>query len=100
MPRRRPQGRTRCTSCRRPTSRFERTWRCRLRWWMGGEVGYCAAGDGKPLTPGQQTGQDGAIVMGLARALLKYDPALEAALRGSSALTRDSRMQERKKYGQ
>jgi len=49
---------------------------------------------------GGATGQAGAIVMGLARALLKYDPTLEAALRNSSALTRDSRMKERKKYGQ
>jgi len=49
---------------------------------------------------GGATGQAGAIVMGLARALLKYDPTLEVALRNSSALTRDSRMKERKKYGQ
>jgi small subunit ribosomal protein S9 len=49
---------------------------------------------------GGQTGQTGAIVMGLARALLKYDSALEASLRNSGFLTRDSRMKERKKYGQ
>jgi small subunit ribosomal protein S9 len=49
---------------------------------------------------GGQTGQSGAIVMGLGRALLKYDVALEAPLRGSGFLTRDSRMKERKKYGQ
>jgi small subunit ribosomal protein S9 len=38
--------------------------------------------------------------MGLARALLKYDHTLEAALRNVGFLTRDSRMKERKKYGQ
>lgn len=49
---------------------------------------------------GGPTGQAGAIVMGLARAIIKYDANLEAALRTSSFLTRDSRMKERKKYGQ
>lgn len=49
---------------------------------------------------GGQTGQAGAIVMGLARAIAKYDPNTEIALRGSRFLTRDSRMKERKKYGQ
>jgi small subunit ribosomal protein S9 len=51
-------------------------------------------------TGGGPTGQAGAIVMGLGRALAKYDQALEAPLRGGSFLTRDSRMKERKKYGQ
>jgi small subunit ribosomal protein S9 len=51
-------------------------------------------------TGGGPTGQAGAIVMGLGRALAKYDQSLEAALRGSRFLTRDSRMKERKKYGQ
>ncbi|MCC6240108.1 MAG: 30S ribosomal protein S9 [Phycisphaerales bacterium] len=49
---------------------------------------------------GGTTGQSGAIVMGLARAIMKYDPATEAGLRSGSFLTRDSRMKERKKYGQ
>ena len=49
---------------------------------------------------GGPTGQAGAIVMGLGRALAKYDQSLEGALRGGSFLTRDSRMKERKKYGQ
>jgi small subunit ribosomal protein S9 len=49
---------------------------------------------------GGHTGQAGAIVMGLGRALAKYDSALEVPLRGSKFLTRDSRMKERKKYGQ
>ena len=51
-------------------------------------------------TGGGPTGQAGAIVMGLARALAKYDHSLEAALRGAGFMTRDSRMKERKKYGQ
>lgn len=49
---------------------------------------------------GGLTGQSGAIVMGLARALAKYDQTLEAPLRANSFMTRDSRMKERKKYGQ
>src|SRR5450755_272637 len=49
---------------------------------------------------GGHSGQAGAIVMGLGRALLKYDSALEQPLRNSGFLTRDSRMKERKKYGQ
>ena len=49
---------------------------------------------------GGTTGQSGAIVMGLARALIKYDGATEAALRNNGYLSRDSRMKERKKYGQ
>jgi len=51
-------------------------------------------------TGGGPTGQAGAIVMGLDRALAKYDSSLEVALRGGGFLTRDSRMKERKKYGQ
>ena len=49
---------------------------------------------------GGPTGQTGAIIMGLGRALAKYDSSLEPALRGAGFLTRDSRMKERKKYGQ
>ena len=37
---------------------------------------------------------------GLGRALLKYDATLEVALRNGGFMTRDSRMKERKKYGQ
>ena len=51
-------------------------------------------------TGGGPSGQTGAIIMGLARALTKYDPTLEAPLRGADFMTRDSRMKERKKYGQ
>ena len=49
---------------------------------------------------GGPSGQAGAIVMGLARALLKLDTTTEPALRTGGFLTRDSRMKERKKYGQ
>ena len=49
---------------------------------------------------GGPAGQTGAIVLGLGRALAKYDKALEQPLRNAGYLTRDSRMKERKKYGQ
>ena len=49
---------------------------------------------------GGPTGQAGAIIMGLGRALSKFDPAVEVPLRNAGYLTRDSRMKERKKYGQ
>ena len=50
-------------------------------------------------TGGGPSGQTGAIIMGLSRALAKYDQTLEAPLRGANFMTRDSRMKERKKYG-
>ncbi len=46
------------------------------------------------------TGQAGAIVLGLARALKGYDPTLEQSLRDEGFLSRDPRRVERKKYGQ
>jgi small subunit ribosomal protein S9 len=49
---------------------------------------------------GGLTGQAGAIIMGLGRALVRHDQTLEKALRDAGFLTRDSRMKERKKYGQ
>ncbi len=45
-------------------------------------------------------GQAGAVRMGLSRAISKYNPELRPALRTNGFLTRDSRMKERKKYGQ
>ncbi len=45
-------------------------------------------------------GQAGAIRHGIARALVQADEALRLALRKGGFLTRDSRMKERKKYGQ
>ncbi|MBL9140296.1 MAG: 30S ribosomal protein S9 [Phycisphaerae bacterium] len=52
------------------------------------------------LVGGGFTGQTGAMVMGLARALLAYDATLEPVLREHDFLTRDARKVERKKYGQ
>lgn len=49
---------------------------------------------------GGLTGQAGALSLGIARALIKVDPKLEDALRDNGLMTRDSRMKERKKYGQ
>ena len=48
---------------------------------------------------GGVTGQVGATALGIARALIKAEPAAEAALRRHGLMTRDSRMVERKKYG-
>ena len=45
------------------------------------------------------TGQTGACMMGIARALKTMDAELEPALREGNYLTRDSRMKERKKPG-
>jgi small subunit ribosomal protein S9 len=45
------------------------------------------------------SGQSDAVRMGLARALLKYDPELRPPLRKGGFLTRDARMKERKKPG-
>jgi small subunit ribosomal protein S9 len=45
------------------------------------------------------TGQSGAILMGVARALSQLRPDLEAQLRGAAFMTRDARVVERKKYG-
>ena len=45
-------------------------------------------------------GQSGAVRMGLSRALARFNAELRAGLRKHGFLTRDSRMKERKKYGQ
>ncbi len=45
------------------------------------------------------TGQTGAVRLGLARALIKYDENLRSTLRGHGHMTRDSRVKERKKPG-
>ncbi|MEO5989087.1 MAG: 30S ribosomal protein S9 [Candidatus Eisenbacteria bacterium] len=49
---------------------------------------------------GGLTGQAGAIRMGIARALVRHDETLKGLLGREGYLTRDSRMKERKKYGQ
>jgi small subunit ribosomal protein S9 len=46
------------------------------------------------------TGQSGAVMLGIARALKIYDPNLIQKLRDGGYLTRDGRMVERKKPGQ
>ena len=49
---------------------------------------------------GGYTGQAGAGAQGLGRALSLFDPTLRAAQKEGGFLTRDSRVKERKKYGQ
>ncbi|MFV2067594.1 MAG: 30S ribosomal protein S9 [Pirellulales bacterium] len=48
---------------------------------------------------GGNTGQAGACLQGIARALVLYDAELHDPLRESGFLTRDARMKERKKCG-
>ena len=48
---------------------------------------------------GGLSGQAGAIVHGLARAIIEYEPELKPALKKEKLTTRDSRSVERKKYG-
>lgn len=49
---------------------------------------------------GGLAGQAGALRHGISRALLSAQPELKDLLRKQGFLTRDSRMKERKKYGQ
>ena len=48
---------------------------------------------------GGVSGQAGALRLGIARALLKYDAELRPNLKKAGLLTRDARIKERKKYG-
>ena len=48
---------------------------------------------------GGLSGQAGAIILGISRALLKYEPELKPILKKEKLTTRDSRSVERKKYG-
>ena len=52
------------------------------------------------ITGGGPNGQAGAARHGISRALLKFDASLRPQLKAEGFLTRDSRMKERKKYGQ
>lgn len=52
------------------------------------------------VTGGGSTGQSGAIRHGISRALDQYSPELHLVLSRNGFLTRDSRVVERKKYGQ
>ena len=49
---------------------------------------------------GGTTGQAGAIKHGISRALLNFSNDLRPELKSAGFLTRDSRIKERKKYGQ
>ena len=49
---------------------------------------------------GGKAGQAAAVRHGIAKALLEVDPQLRTALKKAGMLTRDSRVVERKKYGQ
>jgi len=49
---------------------------------------------------GGEAGQAGAIRHGIARALVQFEPTLRGRLKEAGFLTRDSRVKERKKYGQ
>tara|TARA_B100001175_G_scaffold293118_1_gene279390 strand:- start:846 stop:1274 length:429 start_codon:yes stop_codon:yes gene_type:complete len=51
------------------------------------------------VTGGGHTGQAGAMVHGISRALLKFDNELKSTLRKEKLTTRDSRAVERKKPG-
>jgi small subunit ribosomal protein S9 len=52
------------------------------------------------VSGGGSTGQAGAIRLGIARALVRVDETMRAALKKAGLLTRDPRVKERKKYGQ
>ena len=49
---------------------------------------------------GGLSGQAGALRLGLARAVVQHEEGLRGTLRKGGFLTRDSRVKERKKYGQ
>ena len=48
---------------------------------------------------GGATGQVGAMVLGISRALIQFDPNYKSTLKKEKLTTRDSRSVERKKYG-
>lgn len=52
------------------------------------------------VTGGGPAGQAGAVRHGIARALERQEPARRPTLKQGGFLTRDSRIKERKKYGQ
>lgn len=51
------------------------------------------------VTGGGYQGQSGAIRLGIARALIVFNPELKPILKKAKMLTRDARVKERKKYG-
>ncbi len=52
------------------------------------------------VSGGGVAAQADAVKMGIARALLEFNPELRKTLKGEGLLTRDARVKERKKYGQ
>ena len=52
------------------------------------------------VSGGGVNGQSGAVKLGIARALLEFNPELRSKLKAEGYMTRDSRGKERKKYGQ
>lgn len=52
------------------------------------------------VSGGGLSGQAGAVKHGISKALLEYNEEYRAALKKAGFLTRDSRVKERKKYGQ
>ena len=48
---------------------------------------------------GGLTGQAGAIILGISRAIIQFEPDLKTTLKKEKLTTRDSRSVERKKYG-
>ena len=48
---------------------------------------------------GGLTGQAGAVILGISRALTQIEPSLKSALKKEKLTTRDSSAVERKKYG-
>ena len=52
------------------------------------------------IAGGGIAGQAGALRLGIARALVKYNLELRSRLKKEGFLTRDARIKERKKYGQ
>ena len=48
---------------------------------------------------GGMSGQAGAIIHGLSRAIVEFEPELKQTLKKAKLTTRDSRVVERKKYG-
>ncbi len=51
------------------------------------------------VTGGGKTGQAGAILHGISRALCDFDEGLRPTLKAAGMMTRDARKKERKKYG-
>jgi small subunit ribosomal protein S9 len=52
------------------------------------------------VTGGGVASQADAVKMGVARALIEFNPELRKTLKAEGLLTRDARVKERKKYGQ